>query len=172
MKPRSLSLTALAIALIHLLPSTAAADIGVEKVSRLNGAPGQEVRVIVGCGACTHPSRTPASFPISLVRVDKVPKPHRCGPRALCSPRVRAVPKHAPFTYLGDALLAQDERDSGPIRRYVLEYEIPQLPTGSYTYVIFCDACADGEGGTLIANPNPKPRFWRLGISPVARGTP
>jgi hypothetical protein len=170
MSKKLLSLIGFVIALVLLAASPATADLGVEKVSRLRGAPGREVRLTVGCGACTSPARTPASFPISLVPVDKVPEPYRCGRNALCPPSVKAVPRRAPFTYLGDAQLSEEEDGSYP--SYVLEFEIPELAEGRYTYVIYCDACLDGKGGTLITNPNPKPSFWRLGIGPVARGNP
>jgi hypothetical protein len=172
MSKKSLSLAGFVAVLVLLAASPAAADVGVEKVSRLHGAPDQVVRLTVGCGACTSPDRTPASFPISLVPVNKVPEPYRCGRRALCSPSVKAVPRRAPFTYLGDAQLSEEEPDSYAGRSYVLEFEVPELAEGRYTYVIYCDACLDGKGGTLIANPNPRPRFWRLRVSAVARGTP
>lgn len=171
MNSKTLSLVGLALALVLFASSSASADIGVEKVSRLNGAPGKEVRLTVACGACTHPKRTPASFPVSLVPVSEVPKPYRCGPRALCSPHVKAVPRRAPFTYLGKAQLStEDPPHAG--RSYVLEFAIPELPAGRYTYVIYCDACFDGKGGTLIANPGLKPPYWRLNIEAVANGTP
>jgi hypothetical protein len=172
MNKNSLSLVVFVTAVVLLAASSATADVGVEKVSRLRGTPGQEVRLTVGCGACTRPARTPASFPISLVPVNKVPKPHRCGAQALCPPSAKAVPRRAPFTFLGAARRSEDEDGSHSGQRYVLEFEIPKLATGRYTYVIYCDACLDGKGGTLITNPNPKPSFWRLGISAVARGTP
>jgi len=170
MNSKSLSLVVFALALFA--SSSASADIGVERVSRLSGASGKEVRLTVGCGACTHPKRTPASFPVSLVPVSEVPKPYRCGLRALCSPQAKAVPRRAPFTYLGEAQLAEEEDPPHAGRSYVLEFAIPDLPDGKYTYVIYCDACLDGKGGTLIANRNPKPVFWRLWIRAVAKGTP
>jgi hypothetical protein len=172
MNSKTLLLVVSAFALALFAPSSASADIGVKKVSRLSGVPGKEVRLTVGCGACTHPKRTPASFPVSLVPVSEVPKPHRCGPRTLCPPRVKAVPRRAPFTYLGEAQLSREEDPPHDGRSYVLKFAIPDLPAGKYTYVIYCDACLDGKGGTLIANPNPKPVFWRLRIRAVARATP
>jgi|SRR5215203_131882 len=153
MNPKSLLLPGLAVIFLHLAPPPAMADLGVENVSRSGGEQGEKVRLSVGCGACSAAGgETPAAFPISLVPVAKVPVPHRCGPKALCPPRVRAVPRRAPFTYLGDARLVDEHR---AVVRYVLDFTIPKLPRGTYTYVIYCDPCVDGKGGSLIAEPNP-----------------
>ncbi|HET9198862.1 MAG TPA: hypothetical protein VFN92_11490 [Solirubrobacterales bacterium] len=75
---------------------------------------------------------------------------------------MRAAPRRAPFTYLGKANLSEeDPRHAG--RSYLLEFAIPRLPAGKYTYAIYCDSCLDGKGGTLIANPTARPP-WRLRI--------
>jgi hypothetical protein len=165
MNPRSLFLVALSVALVHLTAPAAMADLGVEKVTRTSGRPGESVKLTVGCGACAAAgAEDVASFPISLVPADEVPRPHRCGPNALCPPRVRAVPRRAPFTYLGESLLLRgDENVDKPYPLYVLDFAIPQLPAGTYTYVIYCDACVDGRGAALITEPNATPR-WRLRV--------
>ena len=77
------------------------------------------------------------------------------------------MPRHAPFSYLGKARLSEDDVPYAG-RSYILEFAIPELAAGSYAYVIYCDSCLDGKGGTLIANPNPRPRSWRLGIRALA----
>jgi hypothetical protein len=165
MSPRSLFLVGLSVALLHLTAPAAIADLGVERVNRAGGRPGESVKLTVGCGACAAASgKTPASFPISLVPAGKVPKPHRCGPNALCPPRVRAVPQQAPFTYLGEALLLRgDENVDKPYPLYVLDFTIPELPAGAYTYVIYCDSCIDGRAAALITAPNANAP-WRLRI--------
>jgi hypothetical protein len=151
----------LAMALGNLAPGTAVADLGVEKVSRSAGAPGEKVRITLGCGSCAGRGQATASFPVLLVPVDKVPKPRRCGPKALCAPRVRAVPRRAPFIYLGEARLSGG--GDGAIQRYVLSFPIPQLRAGAYAYVIYCDSCIDGRAASLITEPALSP-LWRLRI--------
>lgn len=165
MSKRSLFLAALSAVLVHLAAPAAMADLGVERVSRPGGKPGDGVRLTLGCGACSAAKgQAAASFPISLVPADRVPKPHRCGPRTLCPPRVRAVPTRAPFTYLGEALPPRGDGDAdNPYPLYVLDFAVPRLPVGTYTYVIYCDLCLDGKGGALIADPTVGPR-WRLRI--------
>jgi hypothetical protein len=165
MNPRSLLLVGLVAALALLAAPAARADLGVEKVNRTSGKPGESVKLTLGCGACSAArGRTPASFPISLVRAAKVPVPYRCGPNALCPPRVRAVPKQAPFTYLGEALPSRGDEDADkPYPLYVLGFAIPRLPAGTYTYVIYCDLCLKGGEASLITAPT-VPRPWRLRI--------
>ena len=163
MNPRSLLLVALVAAFVHLTAPAAMADLGVEKASRSGGKPGESVELTLGCGACSAAGAQPiASFPISLVPVGEVPRPHRCGPKALCPPRVRAVPQRPPFTYLGEARLRRGKEDRA-ILRYVLDFTIPRLPAGSYTYVIYCDSCVDGRAAALITEPNAN-AGWRLRI--------
>jgi hypothetical protein len=165
MSSRALFLISLTIALLNLTAPAAVADLGVEKVSRSKGGPGESVKVTLGCGACLAGGRqAPASFPVSLVPAAKVPQPYRCGPRMLCAPQVQAPPKRAPFTYPGEALLRREEgRVDEPYPLYVLDFTIPTLPTGTYTYVIYCDDCLDGKGGSLISAPTVPP-LWRLRI--------
>jgi hypothetical protein len=157
MSPRSPLLAALVIALTLLAAPAAKADLGVEKASRSGGAPGERISLTIGCGACSAiGAEAPASFPISLVPVGKAPRPQRCGPNALCSPRVRAVPRRSPFTYLGEARLQDGEEGERPVLRYVLDFTIPKLPAGIYTYVIYCEACVEGKAASLITYPSAK----------------
>jgi len=163
MNPRSLLPVGLIVALGLLTAPAAMADLGVEKVNRTSGKPGESVKLTLGCGACSSArGQDAASFPVSLVAAAKVPEPYRCGPNALCPPRVRAIPKQAPFTYLGEALPRGDGADkSYPL--YVLDFAIPNLPAGTYTYVIYCDPCLKGKEASLITAPT-VPRPWRLRI--------
>lgn len=164
MNPKSLFPVGLIVALGLLVPPAALADLGVEKVNRTSGKPGESVRLTLGCGACSARGRDAASFPISLVPAARVPEPYRCGPNALCPPRVRAVPKQPPFTYLGEALPPRGEGDADePYPLYVLDFAIPELPAGTYTYVIYCDLCVKGKEAGLITAPT-VPRPWRLRI--------
>lgn len=175
----------LALALLALLMAAPAeAAVGVEKTSREAGAPGDAVSVTLGCGFCYPPCkgprgerqptpcmlgtkgrRPPASFGISLVPIGKMPAPYRCGPKAFCAPEASAPPRRAPFRYLGQAAALNDitqETGRVPVPRYRLDFTIPDLRPGTYTYVIYCEVCAKGTGGSLIANP--LSHLWRLAV--------
>ncbi|HST68124.1 MAG TPA: hypothetical protein VLI94_00525 [Solirubrobacterales bacterium] len=165
MPPKSLFLVGLVATFALLAAPAAIADLGVERVDRTSGKPGESVKLTLGCGACAAAGgQEPSSFPVSLVPAAKVPVPYRCGPNALCLPRVRAVPKQAPFTYLGEALPPGGDGDAEkPYPLYVLDFAIPRLPAGTYTYVIYCDLCLKGKWASLITNPTVN-RPWRLRV--------
>jgi hypothetical protein len=161
----------------------AQADVGVERVSRSAGQVGDSVDLTIGCGFCFPPCHgapgqrnapcmldtkapPPEAFPVSLVPTGKAPAPHRCGPRALCSPQVLGPPGHPPFTFLGEATppAAAEIRSGHHVPRYLLHFEIPSLRPGLYAFVIFCDACTPGKRGSLIASPGSpgwQLRVWR-----------
>ena len=177
----ALFLAALLVSAAVLTAEPARAAVGVEKTSRLAGVPGDPVHLTLACGFCFPPchgapghrnvpcmldtkAQPPKEFPVSLVPIEKAPKPHRCGPNALCSPQPRGAPRRAPFTYLGRATPPPDDDPSERhyLPRYLLDFEIPKLRPGVYTFAIFCDVCARGKRGSLIANPRARP--WRLRI--------
>ena len=181
-------LPAAALLSCTLLIATAQADVGVERVSRSAGVPGDAVKLTLGCGFCHPPCRSamsarrgpcmpskkapPASFPVSLVPIEKAPKPHRCGPNALCSPQTRRPPSRYPFTLLGRATPprhgdGKEHPKDDRVPRYLLSFTIPQVRPGVYTFVIYCDACGPGKGGGLIANP--RARAWRLRVRAADR---
>ncbi len=163
----------------------AGAAVGVEKVSRLAGAPGDPVDLTLACGFCFPPchgapghrnvpcmldtkAQPPKEFQISLVPIEKAPKVHRCGPNAVCPPQPRGAPRSAPYTYLGRATPPAEDGSSAAgdnVPRYLLHFEVPSLRPGVYTYVIFCDVCVRGERGSLIADP--RARKWRLRVLPA-----
>ncbi len=172
------------VALLGAAPADAA--VGVEKTSRPAGVPGAKVDLTLACGFCfppctgppghrkpspcmlgTHHAQPPESFAVSLVPIEQAPKPHWCGPNALCSPTPRGAPRQAPYAYLGLAKPPADgdrPPDGKNIPRYLLDFAIPDLRPGIYAYVIFCDACAAGRRGSLIASPSS--RLWRLRVLP------
>jgi hypothetical protein len=179
---------ALLVTATALRAQPASGDVGVEKVSRLAGAPGDSVDLTLACGFCFPPCHgapghrnvpcmlgmkapPPKEFPLSLVPIEKAPKLHRCGPNAVCPPLPRGAPRRAPYTYLGRATPPADDGSSSAgndVPRYLLHFDIPDLKPGVYTYVIFCDVCARGERGSLIANPSA--HRWRLRVlSPAPR---
>lgn len=184
---------ALAIAVL-LAVAPAHADVGVEKASRHAGVPGASVTLTLGCGFCfppcvgpkgeRHPKGfdhgpcmlgtkedPPASFGISLVPLARAPQQHRCGTGPVCQPSTLGPPHRAPFTYLGLAVPPPGGNDPehGDPPRYLLDFTIPDLRPGTYTYEIWCGVCAEGSRGTLIGSP--RERRWRLTVRPpAARG--
>ncbi len=123
----SLGLGVAAVAVFALAVGSASAAVGVEKVDRRGGEPGDEVTLTLGCGFCFPPCEgpkgerhpkgfdhgpcmldtkkdPPPSFGISVVPLSSAPEPHKCGPRALCSPVTAAPPRRAPYTFLGLAV--------------------------------------------------------------------
>lgn len=182
---RRLSATLVAVGLLASVSLLGAAPaegaVGVERVSRTAGLPGDEVDLTLACGFCFPPchgepghrnvpcmlgtkAQPPESFPVSLVPIEKAPELHRCGPNALCPPQPSHVPRQPPFTLLGDAIPPVNDGGSN-IPRYLLHFSIPPLRPGVYTYVIYCDVCAPGKAGSLIADPNARP--WRLRVRPA-----
>jgi hypothetical protein len=175
------------------LGGVARADVGVMSTSRAAGAPGDQARVTLGCGFCfppckgpkgekhpagfdhgpcmigTHGAPPPDSFGISLVPLASAPKPRPCGPDALCSPQAPSPPSNAPYSYLGRATPPPrgNNPEHGAVPRYSLTFRIPRLAPGTYAYVIWCDACVKGSGGSLVADPGG--RRWRLHVRSPGR---
>jgi hypothetical protein len=156
----------LAVVAAALLVRAAAGDIGVESVSRHGARAGGEVRLTVGCGACVH--RRPPSFPVSLLPLRRARAVLDCEIRDADCPTPIRAPRRGGFRYLGDALPLPRKTGSGhsPWPRYGLEFTVPRLAPGDYAYVIWCDACVDGRGGSLITFATE--RRWRLRVRPAA----
>jgi hypothetical protein len=168
---------ALALTLSVPLASSASADIGFESASHSSAAPGERMRLTVGCGFCfppcvgrpghRHPAgsqdgvcmldggrRPPTGFGIWLT-----PATHRLA-RAL--PGSSRPPRLPSFAYLGRAERALHPSRGGPhgVPSYVLRFRVPALAPGPYEYVLFCAACVAGPRGTLLASvPGPVGRL-------------
>ncbi len=187
MRRAILGVGVVAVALCALAVSSASAAVGVEKVSRHGGGPGDEVTLTLACGFCFPPCEgpkgerhprgfdhgpcmlgtkadPPASFGISLVPLSSAPQPRRCGPRAVCSPDSAAPPRRSPYTFLGLAVPPPggNNPEHGNPPRYLLHFTIPSLDPGAYAYVIWCDACLGGKRGSLISSP--ASHLWRLTV--------
>jgi hypothetical protein len=181
-----LALSAIAV-VCALMASSASAAVGVEKVSRHGGEPGDEVALTLSCGFCFPPCKgpkgdrhpegfdhgpcmlgteaePPPSFGVSLVPLSEAPEPHKCGPRAVCSPVAPVPPRRDPYAFLGLAVppAAGNNPEHGDPPRYLLDFTIPDLRPGAYAYVIWCDACLAGKRGSLIASP--ASRLWLLDV--------
>jgi len=179
-RTRARAQAGLALALaatLLLLQGTARGDIGFESASRSSAAPGEQVRVTIGCGFCFPPCvgrpghrHPPASLdgvcmlggrpgPPRWFGIWLTPSAHPLARNPLGSSR----PPHLPsFTYLGRAERAPDPNGPGSheIPRYVLRFRVPALAPGSYKYVLYCGGCVDGPRGTLIeSGPAPPVRL-------------
>jgi hypothetical protein len=176
-----------------LLASPAAADVGVEKVDRHAGRPGEEVRLTIGCGFCFPPCKgprgerhpegfekgpcmlgyqdgPPASFGVSLVSQARAERLLACSISGRTCPTPTRAPRRNGYRYLGEALPPPggNNPEHGDPPRYLLSFEIPRLAPGRYSYVVWCDACVDGRGGSLVVDPASP--LWRLGVSGTADG--
>jgi hypothetical protein len=164
---RALRAIPVGAAILLFAAAGARADIGFESASRAAAAPGDPVRVTVGCGFCLphcvgepgerhppgrgdgacmlgHRSGPPASFPVWLTASDTPLEPHRCGPRMLCPPESARPPRLPSFVHLGRAA----HRGESP--HYDLRFRVPDVPAGAYKYVLYCDTCVDGPRGNLL----------------------
>ena len=191
---RVLAAVAGAAVCLLLVVDSAAAAVGVEKVDRHSGRPGDEVKLTLACGFCFPPcvgpkgerrpegfekgpcmpgtdgKAPPASFAVSLVsrqRAERlVDRLIACGPHPGSCPTTRRPPQGHGYRYLGEALPPPggNNPEHGDPPRYLLDFEIPRIAPGEYTYVVWCDACVDGPGGSLVADPmSPLWRLERLG---------
>ena len=151
----------------------ARADIGIESVSRTSGFPGEPVDLLVACGGCLP--RT-VRLPVSLLPAGSAP-----GRR---SPTAREPPGNAPYVPLGNAVPlhggariasrlglaipdAVARRGAGAVREWVtsinrLRFRIPDAEPGLYTYVVYCEGCQRGPGGSLITNTSEKRELLRI----------
>jgi hypothetical protein len=171
--------------LLAVTPADAA--VGVEKVSRGGGEPGDPVTLTLGCGFCfppcvgpkgeRHPKGfdhgpcmlgtkrdPPASFGISLVSRSRAPQLVECGTGPICTPSTLGPPHRAPYSFLGRAVPPPGGNDpgSGEPPRYLLQFEIPNLQPGSYVYEVWCGACEKGARGSLISAPESP--LWQLQV--------
>jgi hypothetical protein len=132
------------IATASMVAASARADVAVTSRSPAAVVPGDPATVRIGSGV----PRSPASFAVSLVRVDRAPKPVRCGPNAICEPAWLGVPRGGRFTYLGRAKLTASPRPYD--HRYGLHFRVPHIGPGRYAFVVYCASCFPGRFGSLI----------------------
>ena len=189
---KMLAVVAAAASCLLLLVGPASADVGVERADRHSGQPGEEVHLTLACGFCFPPCvgpkgerrpegfakgpcmlgthrPPPASFGVSLLPRERaerlLDRLIACGADPGTCPAPTGAPRRGAFRYLGEALPPPggNNPEHGDPPRYLLDFEIPRLAAGRYTYVIWCDACAAGPGGSLVIDPA-SPR-WRLDIA-------
>jgi hypothetical protein len=120
-----------AAVVVGVVPSLARADVGVREVRPASARPGDIVEV----RATTDPTFGP---PAPLYLVPKTSAPFG-------SPKVRRAPTERPFVRIG--LL--DFRHTKEIH---LRLKVPELPTGSYYFVLYCAPCYRGLGGSLVTS--------------------
>jgi hypothetical protein len=173
MKTNAAVAALLSFVLFLAVASPAEADVGVVSSSRAAGAPGDPVELMLGCGFCfppcvgepghRHPPgdlhgpcmldshrEPPASFPIWLTPLKHSLEPYLCRPGEGCEPGSSRPPHLPSFIYLGRAVPAAAGVDGGHgIPRYRLAFGVPEARPGRYKYVIFCDACVDGQRGSM-----------------------
>ena len=104
----------------------------------------------------------PASFGVSLVSRQRAERLLACNIGQGSCPTPERPPRGHGYRYLGEALPPPggNNPEHGDPPRYRLSFEIPRLAPGQYSYVIWCDACVEGRGGSLVVNP--RSPLWRL----------
>jgi hypothetical protein len=190
----ALAMLTVIVGLLVVGGDSAAGDVGVEKASRHAGRAGQEVRLTLGCGFCFPPCKgpkgqrhpegfekgpcmlgthtePPASFGISLLPKERAEALLRCQMRKRSCPSPTRPPRRGHYRFLGEAVPPPggNNPEHGDPPRYLLSFQIPRLPAGEYSYVIWCDVCLGGKAGWLITDPASP--LWRLEIS-AARSRP
>jgi hypothetical protein len=133
---------AVALVTLALAAASARADIGVISVRPVHARPGEVVTVVAGA------YKAVPRMPLYLVPRARVRPPHPCGPNALCDTVLARPPRHAPYLLAG---LLDFRRHP---RRVVVRFRLPRLSPGVYEFLIYCDLCHRGPGGTLISNPS------------------
>jgi hypothetical protein len=127
------------------------ADIGVIGAKPNGGAPGQLIDLAVGCGG----PGCPPQLPVSLLRSGEARRalsPVCEGKHGPCrSPTAPRLPRERPYVFLGWG--STRSPPASPVQSYELRFRIPKVKPGAYQFVIFCDSCAHGARGSLIANP-------------------
>jgi hypothetical protein len=81
--------------------------------------------------------------------------PHPCGAGALCDTVLPRPPRRAPYLLVG---VLDFRRHPHRVR---VSFRLPRLAAGVYEFLIYCDLCHRGPGGTLISNPSARVRVER-----------
>jgi hypothetical protein len=141
----------IAVVVVALALSSAAADVGRFEVRPQTAVPGSSVELSFAAAWSQR-------FPVSLVSLARVPEPFRChGGAALCAPVTQAPPRRRPFVFLGSARPDRDSR-----KRYIYDYRfrfvVPDVKPGAYAFVLWCDGCYEGPRGSLITSALPSSR--------------
>jgi hypothetical protein len=136
--PRRLKAVGLASAALVTFAATSSADIGLVKVSRTSAPTGAVV--FVTYAGYTHPW---PRYPLYLVPASRAPHLVACQPGAICDPRIRWPPQHAPYVLVGRIRY----RASGT---GTLRFRVPNVAPGPYRFVLYCAPCYRGPGGSLI----------------------
>jgi hypothetical protein len=172
------------LAILLLIAAGAAADIGIETVSRRSGSPGDEVTVRIGCG-CFPPCRgpraepdrsgpcdpgskggPPAGIPIALLPIADLRARLGCRSRSFCTAvPAPGLPRDAPFVPIGSARPVPAPAAGHPVPRYRLRFRVPPLKPGTYAYVLF-NPGPGGSAGSLVTFPQSP--AWRLRVEPSA----
>jgi hypothetical protein len=135
-----------------VLVLNARADIALVAVHPTVAQVGQVVEVRAGA------YKSFAPMPLYLVPHAQAPRPYPCGPKrndtrrvVFCTPVARRAPRKHPFLFVGRL----DFRHPRDVR---LAVRVPRVALGVYDFVIYCDPCNRGEGGTLVTSSSPSLR--------------
>jgi hypothetical protein len=126
------------------------ADVALLSVRPTTAKVGQRVEVRAGA------YKQFAPMPLYLVARAEVPKPHPCGPKTkegkpsgFCELVLANPPHGARFHFVGRLDFRRHPRN------VQLDFRVPPVAAGMYEFVIYCDPCQRGSGGTLITGLAP-----------------
>jgi hypothetical protein len=134
-----------------LLPSVAAADIGVTRIDPDVARQGETIRITVR-GYLGYGPWKP--MPVVLVRSSKAPRPYPCRGDAgggICTPSVYPSELlRPPYSSLGSVRRWRAADNTGANGVGVLTTRIPRVGPGRYLVGLFCASCARGPKGSVI----------------------
>ena len=137
------ALTLLALVGAAAVPA-AHADVGFLRVSPTSARPGDVARVWAAPGMPIYlvpRAAAPRPFPCNVVEGEVVAVPPGTPGAGICRQYAARPPNRPPYVLLGRARGARSPN---------LRFRVPDVRAGSYRFVMYCAACYDGPGGSLI----------------------
>ena len=133
-----------------VVAQAARADVGIVRVSRASASPGDLVRVWAG-GAVRMPlylvprRAAPKSFSCVVEDGKPVAVPADTPGAQVCRQIAPRPPSGPPYVLLG-----RFTRPAEGERFPSLRFRVPAVRAGLYRFVIYCEGCYRGPGGSLI----------------------
>ena len=131
--------TAIFLAVMLIAPSSALAAIGV-RIDQAQARIGQSLHVTAWGPAGT------AGLPVYLAPASIDFSAQPCGQNTKCFPLTNGPPG-GPYVRLGRLPKTLDV-----FHRRRLTFRVPNIRTGRYRVVVYCDVCVPGPEGSLLAS--------------------
>jgi hypothetical protein len=132
---------------ILVVPASAAADIGIQRVDPNAARPGENVRITVRGYLGERPWRP---MPVVLVPASRAPRPYPCR-GGYCTPsaylRELSLP---PYHLVGTVRNWRAFDGTGVNAVGVMTVRVPRVRAGGYLFGLFCASCTSGPKGSVI----------------------